>query len=161
MDAGRFESLLRSLSHAPSRRTTLRLLVGSALGGLLTTGSLSTAAKKRGGKGKGKGKKKRGPGSPPLTCGTGTKVCNGQCVATTVCCGGCPTGSLCQNGACNPCGASGQPCCPGNTCGGGLECAFDSNGNTCGTCGLGGQPCCVNAPLCKEDLSTCLDGTCV
>src|SRR5829696_6593919 len=51
MNTDRFNALLRSLSAMPSRRTALRLLVGSALGGLLPLGTLSTDAKK-GGKGK-------------------------------------------------------------------------------------------------------------
>src|SRR5215213_9917464 len=56
MDAERFETLLRSLHHPPSRRDALRLLAGSTLGGLLTLGMRPAEAKK-GGKGKGKGKK--------------------------------------------------------------------------------------------------------
>ena len=57
MVADRFDTLLRSLSETPSRRKALRLLAGSALGGLLTREAGHALAKK-GGKGKGKGKNK-------------------------------------------------------------------------------------------------------
>ena len=59
MIADRFDTLAQSLSHTPSRRTALRLLAGSALGGLLTH-EASDALAKKGGKGKGKGKNKKG-----------------------------------------------------------------------------------------------------
>ena len=55
MTANRFDALLRSLSASPSRRSALRLLVGSSLGSVLTLRPLSTDAKK--GKGKRKNKK--------------------------------------------------------------------------------------------------------
>jgi hypothetical protein len=56
MNNNRFDTLLRSLSTAHSRRTGLRLLTGSAFTGLLTLGADSTEAK-NGGHGKGKNKK--------------------------------------------------------------------------------------------------------
>jgi hypothetical protein len=65
MEADWFDALRRSLAAPPSRRQALRLLVGSALGGLLPLGTLSTDARK-GGKGKGKGKAKKGRGSGRL-----------------------------------------------------------------------------------------------
>ena len=63
MDHNRFETLLRSLSTAHSRRNALRLLGGSAFGGLLTLGVGRTEAKNGGharAEGKGKGKNKKG-----------------------------------------------------------------------------------------------------
>jgi hypothetical protein len=59
MVADHFDTLVQSLSHTPSRRTALRLLAGSALGGLLTREAGGALARK-GGKGKGKGKNKKG-----------------------------------------------------------------------------------------------------
>jgi hypothetical protein len=60
----------------PSRRTALCLLAGSALGGLLTRGTVSTDAKK-GGKGNGKGKRKKGKGKK----GKKVAIChNGQTI---------------------------------------------------------------------------------
>src|SRR5215211_913839 len=56
-DALWFDAITRSLGAAASRRTTLRLLAGSALGSLLTVGARPAGAK-RGGKGKGKKGKK-------------------------------------------------------------------------------------------------------
>jgi hypothetical protein len=59
MIADRFDTVLRSLSQTPSRRNALRLLAGSALGGLLTREAGGALAKK-GGKGKHKGKNEKG-----------------------------------------------------------------------------------------------------
>jgi hypothetical protein len=49
METDRFETLLRYLATTPSRRTALRLLAGSSLGGLLTIGGahLGVAKKKK------------------------------------------------------------------------------------------------------------------
>jgi hypothetical protein len=47
MDTDRFEALLRSVAALPSRRRALRLLIGSAVGGLLTLGTLPMDAKKK------------------------------------------------------------------------------------------------------------------
>jgi len=47
--------------------------------------------------------------------------------------------------SCQPCGASGQACCAGNTCNTGLGCddAPDmGGGRTCVACGGLDQPCC-------------------
>jgi hypothetical protein len=61
MNNNRFDTLLRSLSTAHSRRNGLRLLTGSAFTGLLTLGAGSTEAKKGGhARSKGKGKNKKG-----------------------------------------------------------------------------------------------------
>src|SRR5687767_8297013 len=59
MDGARFDSLSRALFDARSRRGLARLLGALTLGGVLTAGTVPTAAKK-GGKGKGKGKNKKG-----------------------------------------------------------------------------------------------------
>jgi hypothetical protein len=71
MDTDDFGALLRSFSTSPSRRTAVRLLTGSALGGLLTVGVVPTAAKKK------KKKKKPCPTCPAPTstrCPTPTPV---------------------------------------------------------------------------------------
>jgi hypothetical protein len=59
MDSARFDTLSRALYDARSRRGLARLLGALTLGGVLTAGTIPTAAKK-GGKGKGKGKNKKG-----------------------------------------------------------------------------------------------------
>ena len=64
MDNTRFSAPLRFPSGSSSRRSALRLLGGSVLGGLFTCGALSADAKKRG---KGKRKKKRTVTAPPVT----------------------------------------------------------------------------------------------
>ena len=73
MVADRFDTLLRSLSETPSRRNALRLLAGSALGGLLTREAGDALAKK-GGKGKGKGKNKRGKKDKVTLCHQGKTI---------------------------------------------------------------------------------------
>ena len=66
MDHTHFETLLRSLSTAPSRRDALRLLGAVTLGGLLPIGAASSEAKTGGhGRGKGKHKKRRGGTTSP------------------------------------------------------------------------------------------------
>jgi hypothetical protein len=65
MDRDRFDALLRSLLATGNRRGVMRVLAGSALGGLVVADPLLAEAKKGGkgkkkGKGKGKGKSKKG-----------------------------------------------------------------------------------------------------
>jgi hypothetical protein len=137
MDADRFATLLRSLSAAPSRRSAVGVLVGSALGGLLTMGGQPVAAKKKG-KRKKKGRAQESPPPPPQgslppppptgpTCSDGVK--NG--LESDVDCGGtcqrCPIGSSCNDrgdcesalcntsATCFPCGSN--PDCPADSYG--------------------------------------------
>ena len=145
MDADRFAAFLRSLSGSPSRRSALRLLVGSALGSLLTVGAHPTVAKKSKGK-KGKGKKKRGGTQPPPAVppdpGTTSPPppvgpCDGQ-PNDTPCAGGtcqnevCTLGSLCTGRDVNCGQGTDAVCCqaPRNgtaTCGSGGSCDFACN----------------------------------
>src|SRR3954465_13162766 len=60
------EMLLQALPGSSPRRSALRLLGGSVLGGLFTCGALSTDAKK-GGKGKGRHKKNKKVTAPTVT----------------------------------------------------------------------------------------------
>jgi hypothetical protein len=57
VNAERFDTLFQSLSETPSRRSAVRLLAGSLLGGLLLLDRVPIQAKKSG-KGRGKGKRK-------------------------------------------------------------------------------------------------------
>jgi hypothetical protein len=76
MDANRFETLIRSVSKAPSRRGALRLLAGSVLGSLLTFDEAVVAKRKR--------KKKRcknlGDGCTP----GGKRKCCGELICSTI-----------------------------------------------------------------------------
>jgi hypothetical protein len=129
MEADRFERVVRVLTTASSRRQTVGGLVGTLLGGVLGHGPLVATAKGKKGK-KGKGKKKRGPATPPPpTCGPGTKLCNGQCIATTTCCGGCPAASICETGVCVRCEIGLSVC--SNTC-----TDLSSDSANCGGCGI-------------------------
>jgi len=75
MDADQSDTLLRSLATTPSRRNALRLLAGSALGGLFGLAQMQTKAKK-GGKGKRKTCKAKGK----------TTIChNGQTIEVSNC----------------------------------------------------------------------------
>jgi hypothetical protein len=128
MDAERFETLLRSLSASPSRRTALRLLAGSSLTGLLSLGSLPADAKRK--------KKRKGTSPtatvPPTNGGTGTPPpCTGSCEGKI--CGGDGCGVSC--GTCDgdaTCTAEGQ--C---SCGSGrfYGCDIDFT-DACGCCGM-------------------------
>ena len=78
MDADRFDSLLRAFSRTPSRRHALRVLAGTALGGLLGIEQLKTKAKK--GKGGGKGGKKKCKNKGKIT------ICHkGQTISVSGC----------------------------------------------------------------------------
>ena len=76
MDGTQFDTLLRRLATARSRRGTLSLLLGGALG---LTGIVETAAK---GKGKGKGKKKK----KKDVCEKTSAACKGNCGLGQACC---------------------------------------------------------------------------
>jgi hypothetical protein len=142
MDGNHFDALLRSFSETPSRRTALRLLVGSALGGLLPLGTISTDAKK-GGKGNGKGQGKKGRGKKVAICHNGQTIRVAKPVAKVLlklgdrkgpcappsttpnlspgptCSPPCPVGMRCAGTQC----VVGQGTCPtgANTCGAGAD----------------------------------------
>jgi len=121
MIADRFDTLVQSLSHTPSRRTALRLLAGSAFAGLLTREAGEVLAK-QGGKGKGKNKKRK-KGKVTL-CHQGKTITvsksavkghkqhgdtQGRCPTTNQ-----PSGPTCSDGITN--GAETDVDCGGGTC---------------------------------------------
>jgi hypothetical protein len=155
MDGNHFDALLRSFSETPSRRTALRLLVGSALGGLLPLGTISTDAKK-GGKGNGKGQGKKGKGKKVAICHNGQTIRVAKPVAKVLlklgdrkgpcappsttpnlspgptCSPPCPVGMRCAGTQC----VVGQGTCPtgANTCGAGADfvgCGLQEAGDSC------------------------------
>ena len=159
MDSDRFDTLIRALTTTRSRRGAVRLLAGSALGSLLTVGTLSTEARKGGKKGKKgkvtichngqtirvsksalKGHKKHGdtdgPCPPPFTCGghedDGKPCGSGQQCSGGVC--GTPPNCLRREAACT---VGGQPsCCSRIGC--------DAGSQTCSAGGQAGDPCVFN-----------------
>ena len=78
MDGRHFDTLLRSLSTAPTRRGALRLLSGTALASLLTLGATSSEAKKKGG-GKKSGKKKCKEKGKETICHQGQTIQVSRC----------------------------------------------------------------------------------
>jgi hypothetical protein len=102
-------------------------------------------------------------GAPTCTGCTATEVCvDGACVP----CGGsgdpcCASGPPCTSatlacaaGSCTTCGGTGQPCCAGTTCGSELTCS----GGTC-QCGNYGEACCGGI-TCDDANLTCVSGSC-
>lgn len=139
MDADRFDALLRSLAAPPSRRQALRVLMGSALGGLLPLGTLSTDARK-GGKGKGKGKKgrgKKGKGKKVAICHDGQTIRVAQPVAKVL---------LKFGDGKGPCSIPDPPPpTPGPTCAPACRAGMTCVGEQCvvgqGTCPVGTNSC--------------------
>jgi len=137
MNTDRFDALLRSLSAMPSRRTALRLLVGSTLGGLLPLGTLSTDAKK-GGKGKGKGTGKKGKGKKVAICHNGQTIRVAQPVAKVLLKLGDRKGPCSTPNPPNP-PPSGPTCTP--ACRAGMRCVKDQCVVGQGTCPTGANSC--------------------
>jgi hypothetical protein len=150
MIADRFDTLVQSLSHTLSRRHALRLLAGSALGGLLTREAGHSLAKK-GGKGKGKGKNKRRKKSKVTLCHQGKSITVamsaqkahvahgdsiGRCPTTNL-----PSGVTCSDGITNgsetdvDCGGTCPRCAVGQTCAIRNDClSARCDAGTCKTC---------------------------
>jgi hypothetical protein len=155
-----FDTLLRSLSHTPSRRNALRLLAGSTFGGLLTLGAVHTKAK-NGGRGKGKGKNNKG--KKVTICHQGktitvSKSAQKAHLAHGDSIGRCPSGPTCTDGITNgsetdvDCGGTCPRCATGKTCASRDDCA--SARCASGTC----QTCVNNVTDCGLDVggvSTC------
>lgn len=112
MDAERFDTLLRALSTAPSRRGLTRAVAGLVLGGALGSrlAPPETAAKKGGGNDGNKNKKQKS--CPPCK----TKK-DGKCKGNKPDGTACENGGQCQSGNCVP-QASPPPAdtCPRHTC---------------------------------------------
>src|SRR5687767_10573694 len=158
MDGARFDSLSRALVDARSRRGLARLLGTLTLGGILTAGTIPTAAKK-GGKGKGKGKNKKG--KKVTICHNGQTItvsksalkghkkhgdsegpcppCVPRCATTNPCgadgcgssCSTCGGSTTCQNGQCR-CPDGRSPCGPNAVCCTGEDICLSSG--ACGPC---------------------------
>jgi hypothetical protein len=129
MVADRFETLLRSLSQTPSRRNALRLLAGSALGGLMTREAGHALAKK-GGKGKGKGKNKRRKKDRVTLCHQGKTIAVSKSAQKA---------HLAHGDSIGRCRTTNQPadvtCSDGIT--NGSETDVDCGGGTCPRCATG------------------------
>jgi hypothetical protein len=146
VDHNRFDTIIRSLSQTPSRRNALRLLAGSALGGLLTVGAVRTEAR-NGGHGKGKGKNKKG--KKVTLCHKGQTITvsksavkghqkHGDSIGR---CPSGPTGPTCTDGITNggetdvDCGGSCPRCASGKICTTRNDCASARcAAGTCQTC---------------------------
>jgi hypothetical protein len=117
MDAERFDSLLRSVATSPSRRSVLRLLAGSALGGLLLRHPLSAEAKKKGG-----GKKKCKSKEKVTICHKGQTMRVSACAVK---------GHKKHGDSEGECPSAAPPCQP--KCGS-HQCGSDDCGGSCGPC---------------------------
>ena len=156
MDGDRFDAIVRTLGRAASRRGSLKLLAGGALGavaarlGVGEAAAACVAAGKQCGKGDKccAGSKCKGG---TCKCRAGLKDCGKVCKA---CCTGddCAIGQACARGRC-ACTAASCPngCCEGDVC---------KDGDATGACGTGGGRCTV-CPEPTEGTATCrADGTC-
>jgi hypothetical protein len=142
MDETRFDTLARSFTETPSRRSALGLLASSALGGLLTLGTISTEAKKK----KKKKRKKSATTVPPTTLGP---------VSPPPCVRDC-TDKLCGD---DGCGGSCGPC-EGGTCPSG-QCECPLGKKHCeGTC-IPDTHCCPADDNCPSGKVCNGAGTCV
>jgi hypothetical protein len=139
MDADRFDALLRSLSHVPSRRGAVRLVAGAALGGAFGWLRATEAEAKKRRKKKGKKKRRCAPQCAGKTCGP--DGCGRSC-------GWC-AGGACEAGICT-CPPGTELC--GDVCR--IRCAdfFARDPDTCG--------CCKLAPLHCVGSHECCSGFC-
>jgi hypothetical protein len=161
MDDTRFDDLAQSLTFDSSRRGALRLLAGSALGGVLAHLGLEAAAACL---------------AAGKTCSSGDACCSGFCGSRGSCClvkgKRCKRGAQCCSGLCNrrgrcACLTDGKGCraaatinCCSGRCEGGqcAPCPSGQNGcgGTCGRC-CGGADC-DDGIACTDD--SCVDGSC-
>ena len=178
MDANRFETLLRSLATSPSRRGALRLLAGSALGGLTLGGPRTllelteTEAKRKKGK-----KRKRHqddatippslPPSPSSSPPPPPPVCTPSCTGGRICQAGgvcaCPSGTRgCFNGNCGACCSNFDCCTPPDgqfTCPPGSQTCLDTIPRVCGySCTDGVRNGTESDIDCGGDCSRCANG---
>jgi hypothetical protein len=144
MIADRFDTLLRSLSQTPSRRHALRLLAGSAYGGLFTIGTGRMEAKKVG---IGKGKNKKNKKGKITLCHQGQTITVAKSAAK---------GHKKHGDTVGPCpsGPTGPTCTDGSTNGG--ETDVDCGGGTCPRCATGKS--CASRNDCAS--ARCEAGTC-
>jgi hypothetical protein len=167
MDAERFDTLARTLTHGHSRRSLTRLLGGLSLGGPLALLGLAEVEAKR----KKKKRKKKKPvaiSPPPLsaTCVEGQRPCNGACIPSNQCCIDSECGEIaprCCRGTCLRPGECclDNECSPDKVCRTG-ECVCPSGqeeiGGVCGT-----RPECegpFGSCTCPDPLDRCTNTVC-
>lgn len=136
METSLFDDLTRTLVGKPTRRGVLRLLAGSALGGIVPTRLLPPTARSASkGKGKEKGKKNKGKKDKPKprTCAANYQGCLSRpCCSKNCCAGTCiPSDELC---CIDPAGGA-------TNCGSGTVCCDPVNSTSFG-CASPGQPVC-------------------
>ncbi len=112
MDANRFDSLIRNLPRAPSRRVVLAALASGLLAALpFAIGGDEIEASK-----KNRNRKRR-----KTTCKGGKRKCGKQCIPSTSCCGD----GDCANGAeCLPNRSCARICSTDAQCGSGCICSL-------------------------------------
>jgi hypothetical protein len=177
--AERFETLLRALSATPTRRSAVRVLAGSAFGGVLTPGAQVIDAQSKGRRGASKGKRKkcrcaRPPTTPPPcpaeppavtcaggACGPRTNNC-GQTIscgctdpAVPECCGGfchglCGAAEFRNRGSCQ-CVPCRQETAIGTVCANNVECCS----NVCAPLGGPDQPRICRIVDCRDVGQSC------
>lgn len=161
MDSRRFDAIARALAGTASRRLSLKLLAGGALGAVLVRlgVEVATAACVPAGKKCGRGDRccagatcKGGA----CKCDRGLRECGKVCKE---CCadGDCP-GRVCRNGTCRDRSACAvdSDCQSGHCCNGScVDGQTDSAncGTSCIDCGIGGE--CRNGGCCRADARAC------
>jgi hypothetical protein len=171
MDPRQFDSLVRRLGLAATRRGAL----GAILVGLVAPvlGEEAQADRKKGkgdpgrgrnngkagSRGKGRGQKKRGDGAARSEKRGG--ACRGEghpCEGNQQCCEDlvCIVSGPGQAERCTPCGAAGQPCCDDDVCRGGATC----DDGECVGCGTAGQPCCPGESCDDDSICDTSTGQC-
>ena len=149
MDAQRFDNLSRSLAAAVSRRHTLRLLAGGALGALVGVRAVEDSAAAT-------------CQAKDARCGTGF----GRCCGNLACCTGTNGSRHCRRLSTDPenCGQCGLQCESGSCVHG--ACGCDPFANTCptsvdGQCGCSGYVATSFQAACHDRNSGCnLDQPC-
>jgi len=156
MNPSNFDELTKALANSSSRRHALRLIVTTAVGGLLGLTSVSTAF------GRHRTKTNKPSGPPP-----GNSKCSAWCAqvfgANTAAAGQCTSMAAKGKGPCATCGSHNPSdiCCtktnpPNGPCTGGIVAGCVCGG--CGTCDYSNQPTCPSS--CSGSTPDCCGNTC-
>jgi len=153
VDSDRFDALVRSFSHLPSRRDILRGVIGAVAG--LGSLHLQTAGARHKHHNKHKDPQSQDPPSPPSQPSPRTPSCTPRCIRKQCgddgcggSCGTCSAGQFCRTGTCCTPRAKDIICtadCPTGDCPG--RCDTVTNIRTCG------QPVTCSCPTGQECLS--------